>query len=245
MTKFRSRTKSFEHTVLIQQSWGAPKITKDGVTVAKSIELADELQNMGAKLVMDVASRTNDEAGDGTTTATVLARAITKLGFEKMEKSGANPIEVRKGITKAIKTISAHLDSMSTPIESIADIKQVATISANGDEVVGDLIADAMSKVGKTGVITIKDSKTIHDELEVVEGIGFDRGYISPYFLTNTKGKPTVEYEKAFILISETKISDLNAVLPALQISHSLQRPLIIIAEDVTDDALAALVVNR
>ena len=231
--------------VLIEQSWGAPKITKDGVTVAKSIELEDELQNMGAKLVMDVANKTNDEAGDGTTTATVLARAITKLGFEKMEKSGANPTEVKKGIDKAIKVITEQLDAMSSPIDSIADIKQVATISANGDESVGDLIADAMSKVGKTGVITIKDSKTIHDELEVVEGIGFDRGYISPYFLTNTKGKPCVEYEKAYILLSETKISEINAILPALQIAHQAQKPLIVIAEDVTDDALAALVVNR
>jgi len=231
--------------VLIEQSWGAPKITKDGVTVAKSVELADKLENIGAKLVMDVASQTNDEAGDGTTTATILARAIAKYGFEKIEKGGANPIEVRKGIVKAVDAIKAELDSISKSVTTSDEISQVATISANGEKAIGDLISNAMDKVGRKGVITVKEGKTMYDELEVVEGLSFDRGYISPYFLTNTKGKPVVEYENAFLLLSEKKISDLQAILPALEMAHQNKRPLIIIAEDVDGDALAALVVNR
>merc|ERR1719220_447813 len=165
--------------VLIEQAWGAPKITKDGVTVAKAVELEDKLQNIGAKLIQDVANQTNDEAGDGTTTATVLARAIAKAGFEKVDKRGANPVEVRKGVKKAVNAI-------------VAEIAQVATISANGDKDIGALISNAMERVGRTGVITVKDGKTLEDELEVVEGMQFDRGFISPYFVTATKGKSAV-----------------------------------------------------
>merc|ERR1712158_122313 len=188
--------------VLIEQAWGAPKITKDGVTVAKAVELEDKLQNIGAKLIQDVANQTNDEAGDGTTTATVLARAIAKAGFEKVDKRGANPVEVRKGVKKAVNAIVAELDNLSQPVDTFAEIAQVATISANGDKDIGALISNAMERVGRTGVITVKDGKTLEDELEVVEGMQFDRGFISPYFVTATKGKLAVEYENALVLKS-------------------------------------------
>lgn len=231
--------------VLIEQSWGAPKITKDGVTVAKAIELEDKLQNIGAKLVQDVSSQTNDEAGDGTTTATVLARAIAKAGFEKVDKRGANPVEVRKGVKKAVQAIMAELDNLSQPVETFEEISQVATISANGDKSIGDLISNAMERVGKHGVITVKDGKTVDDQLEVVEGMQFDRGFISPFFVTNTKGKHSVEYENALVLVSEKKISEIASVIPALELANQARKPLIIVAEDVDGDALAALVVNR
>merc|ERR1712088_309790 len=231
--------------VLIEQAWGAPKITKDGVTVAKAVELEDKLQNIGAKLIQDVANQTNDEAGDGTTTATVLARAIAKAGFEKVDKRGANPVEVRKGVKKAVNAIVAELDILSQPVDTFAEIAQVATISANGDKDIGALISNAMERVGRTGVITVKDGKTLEDELEVVEGMQFDRGFISPYFVTATKGKLAVEYENALVLVSEKKISEIASVIPALELANQSRKPLIIVAEDVDGDALAALVVNR
>lgn len=173
--------------VIIEQSWGSPKITKDGVTVAKGIELKDKFQNIGARLVQDVANNTNEEAGDGTTTATVLARSIAKEGFETLGK-GANPIEIRKGIMMAVETITNSLKKLSKPVTTPEEIMQVATISANGDSNIGQLISDAMKKVGKEGVITVKDGKTLSDELEVIEGMKFDRGYISPYFINTAKG---------------------------------------------------------
>ena len=213
--------------VLLEQSWGSPKITKDGVTVAKGIELEDKMENIGAKLVQDVASNTNDNAGDGTTTATVLAHAILKSGFEKVDKRGANPIDVKRGIDMAVEALVAELDKISTPVESSAAIFNVATISANGDEDIGRLISDAMDRVGRTGVITVKDGKTLNDELDVVEGLSFDRGYISPYFVTSTKGKLNVEYENALVLLSEAKISDVAAIIPALELSNKLRKPLI------------------
>merc|ERR1711976_72937 len=227
--------------VLISQKWGGPKITKDGVTVAKAVELEDKLNNIGAKLVQDVASNTNDEAGDGTTTATVLAREIATLGF----KSNHNAIELQRGISKAVTKVITELESMSKPVLTMDEIKQVATISANGDTEIGDMIAAAMEKVGKDGVITIKDGKTMENELEVIEGMQFDRGYISPYFATTTKGKIRVEYENALVLLSEKKISDLQSMIGALEVAMQSKKPLIIIAEDVDGDALAALVVNR
>lgn len=174
--------------MIIEQSWGSPKITKDGVTVAKGVELKDKFQNIGAKLVQDVANNTNEEAGDGTTTATVLARAIAKEGFENLGK-GANPVEIRKGIMLAVEKITESLKSQSKPVTTPEEICQVATISANGDLSIGNLIADAMKKVGRDGVITVKDGKTLTDELEVIEGMKFDRGYISPYFVNTSKGK--------------------------------------------------------
>jgi chaperonin GroEL len=174
--------------VILEQSWGSPKITKDGVTVAKGIELKCKFQNIGARLVQDVANSTNEEAGDGTTTATVLARAIAKEGFEKISK-GANPVEIRRGVMSAVEAVIENLKSMSKPVTAPEEIAQVATISANGDTTIGNLISDAMKKVGKDGVITVKDGKTLTDELEVIEGMKFDRGYISPYFINTAKGE--------------------------------------------------------
>ncbi|XP_048455535.1 60 kDa heat shock protein, mitochondrial-like, partial [Rhincodon typus] len=174
-------------TVILEQSWGSPKVTKDGVTVAKAIDLKDKYQNIGAKLVQDVANNTNEEAGDGTTTATVLARAIAKEGFEKISK-GANPVEIRRGVMLAVDTVIGELKKMSKPVTTPEEIAQVATISANGDKEIGELISDAMKKVGRNGVITVKDGKTLHDELEIIEGMKFDRGYISPYFINTAKG---------------------------------------------------------
>jgi len=179
--------------VILEQSWGSPKITKDGVTVAKGIELKDKFQNIGAKLVQDVANNTNESAGDGTTAATVLARAIAKEGFEKISK-GANPVEIRKGVMSAVEAVIENLKSMSKQVTTPEEIAQVATISANGDLSVGKLISDAMERVGREGVITVKDGKTLVDELEVIEGMKFDRGYISPYFITTAKGAK-VEYQ--------------------------------------------------
>jgi len=229
--------------VIIEQSWGSPKITKDGVTVAKAIDLKDKFENLGAKLVQDVANKTNDEAGDGTTCATVLARAIAKEGFENISR-GANPVEVRKGILKAVEVVVAELKAMSKQVTTPEEIAQVATISANGDSNIGKLISDAMKKVGNKGVITVKDGKTLHDELELIEGMKFDRGYISPYFINTAKGAK-VEFEKCFLLLSEKKISQIQDIVPALELANKSRRPLVIIAEDVDGEALTTLVLNR
>lgn len=227
--------------VIIEQSWGSPKITKDGVTVAKAVELKDKFQNIGAKLVQDVANNTNEEAGDGTTTATVLARAIAKEGFEKISK-GANPIEIRRGVMSAVEHVVDKLKSFSKPVTTPEEISQVATISANGDRKIGDLISDAMKKVGRDGVLTVKDGKTLSDELEVIEGMKFDRGYISPYFLT--KGNK-VEFQDALLLITEKKISTAQSLIPALEMAVNQRKPLIIIAEDLDGDALTTLIINK
>lgn len=229
--------------VVIEQSWGSPKITKDGVTVAKAIELKDKFQNIGAKLVQDVANATNEAAGDGTTTATVLARAIAKEGFDKISK-GANSTEIRKGVIMAVEKVIATLKDQSKKVTTTDEIKQVATISANGDLTVGSLIAEAMEKVGKDGVITVKDGKTLSDELEVIEGLKFDRGYISPYFITSPKGAKC-EFENCLVLISEKKISAVQPLIPALEMANAQRKPLLIIAEDVEGEALTTLVLNR
>ena len=229
--------------VILEQSWGSPKITKDGVTVAKAIELKDKFQNIGAKLVQDVANNTNEEAGDGTTTATVLARAIAKEGFERISK-GANPIEIRRGVMLAVDKVVVELKNLSKPVTTPEEIAQVATISANGDKAIGDLISSAMKRVGRDGVITVKDGKTLHDELEVIEGMKFDRGYISPYFINTAKGAK-VEYQDALLLITEKKISSAQSIIPALEIANQQRRPLVIIAEDVDGEALTTLVLNR
>jgi chaperonin GroEL len=229
--------------VILEQSWGSPKITKDGVTVAKSIDLKDKYENLGAKLVQDVANKTNEEAGDGTTCATVLARAIAKEGFENISK-GANPVEVRKGVMKAVDVIVAELKAMSKPVTTPEEIAQVATISANGDKVIGNLISEAMKKVGNKGVITVKDGKTLDDELETIEGLKFDRGYISPYFINSSKGAK-VEFEKCLLLLSEKKISQVQDIVPALELANKLRRPLLIVAEDIDSEALTTLVLNR
>merc|ERR1719295_2325880 len=229
--------------VIIESSWGSPKITKDGVTVAKAIELQDKFQNVGAKLVQDVANNTNEKAGDGTTTATVLARAIAKAGFDRVTH-GANPVEIRRGLMAAVEAVNAHLSDMSKPVSSPEEIYQVATISANGDDKVGKLISEAMKKVGKEGVITVKDGKTLHDELDVIEGMKFDRGFISPYFINTAKGAK-VEYQDAFVLFCEKKISNIQSIIPALEIANQVKKPLIIVCEDVDGEALTTLVVNR
>lgn len=227
----------------MEQSWGSPKITKDGVTVAKGIELKCKFQNIGARLVQDVANNTNEEAGDGTTTATVLARAIAKEGFEKISK-GANPIEIRRGVMLAVDTVKAHLKTLSRVVSTPEEVAQVATISANGDVAIGNLISEAMKRVGKEGVITVKDGKTLHDELEVIEGMKFDRGYISPYFINSSKGAK-VEFQDALVLFSEKKISTVQSIIPALELANTQRKPLIIIAEDIDGEALSTLVVNR
>lgn len=227
--------------VIIEQSWGSPKITKDGVTVAKAVELKDKFQNIGAKLVQDVANNTNEEAGDGTTTATVLARAIAKEGFEKISK-GANPVEIRRGVMMAVEHVVDKLKTLSKPVTTPEEISQVATISANGDKKIGELISSAMKRVGRDGVITVKDGKTLHDELEVIEGMKFDRGYISPYFLT--KGNK-VEFQDALLLITEKKISTAQSLIPALEMAVNQRRPLVIIAEDLDGDALTTLIINK
>uniref|UniRef100_A0AC34EZQ4 Heat shock protein 60 n=1 Tax=Panagrolaimus sp. ES5 TaxID=591445 RepID=A0AC34EZQ4_9BILA len=229
--------------VIIEQSWGSPKITKDGVTVAKAVDLKDKYENLGAKLVQDVANKTNEEAGDGTTCATVLARAIAKEGFENISK-GANPVEVRKGVMKAVDILVSELKAMSKPVTTPEEIAQVATISANGDKVIGNLISEAMKKVGNKGVITVKDGKTLDDELETIEGLKFDRGYISPYFINSSKGAK-VEFEKCLLLLSEKKISQVQDIVPALELANKLRRPLLIIAEDIDSEALTTLVLNR
>jgi chaperonin GroEL len=229
--------------VVIESSWGSPKITKDGVTVAKAVELPDKFQNIGAKLVQDVANNTNEKAGDGTTTATVLARAIAKRGFDNITH-GANPIEIRRGILKAVEAVCDNLKDISKEVTTPGEIAQVATISANGDTSIGDLISDAMKKVGNEGVITVKDGKTLYDELDVIEGMKFDRGYISPYFINTSKGAK-VEYNDALVLFSEKKISSIQAIIPALELANQVKKPLVIIAEDIDGEALSTLVINR
>jgi chaperonin GroEL len=229
--------------VLIQKSYGSPTITKDGVSVAREIELKDPLENMGAQLVKEVASNTADEAGDGTTTATVLAHAIFKEGLKNIT-AGANPVEVKRGMDKATGEIIKNLQLISKEISDKHSIAQVATISANSDKVIGDLIAEAMEKVGRDGVITVEEAKGIVDELSVVEGMQFDRGYLSPYFITNTE-KMTAEIESPLILLCESKISSLKDLLPLLEKMQKTGRPLLIIAEDVDGEALSTLVVNK
>ncbi|EAK5914034.1 chaperonin GroEL [Campylobacter jejuni] len=229
--------------ILIQKSFGAPSITKDGVSVAKEVELKDSLENMGASLVREVASKTADQAGDGTTTATVLAHAIFKEGLRNIT-AGANPIEVKRGMDKACEAIVAELKKLSREVKDKKEIAQVATISANSDEKIGNLIADAMEKVGKDGVITVEEAKSINDELNVVEGMQFDRGYLSPYFITNAE-KMTVELSSPYILLFDKKITNLKDLLPVLEQIQKTGKPLLIIAEDIEGEALATLVVNK
>ncbi|NCB13129.1 MAG: chaperonin GroEL, partial [Erysipelotrichia bacterium] len=229
--------------VLLQKSFGAPTITKDGVSVAREIELKDTLENMGAQLVKDVASKTADEAGDGTTTATVLAHSIFKEGLRNVT-AGANPIILKRGMDKATEAILSELKKASRVVANKTEIEQVATISANSDKAIGSMIAEAMDKVGKDGVITVEEAKGISDELEVVEGMQFDRGYLSPYFITNAD-KMIAEFNNPFILLYEKKISSLKEMLPILEAVNQTGRPLVIIAEDVDGEALATLVVNR
>ncbi|ECR2418887.1 chaperonin GroEL [Campylobacter jejuni] len=229
--------------VLIQKSFGAPSITKDGVSVAKEVELKDSLENMGASLVREVASKTADQAGDGTTTATVLAHAIFKEGLRNIT-AGANPIEVKRGMDKACEAIVGELKKLSREVKDKKEIAQVATISANSDEKIGNLIADAMEKVGKDGVITVEEAKSINDELNVVEGMQFDRGYLSPYFITNAE-KMTVELSSPYILLFDKKIANLKDLLPVLEQIQKTGKPLLIIAEDIEGEALATLVVNK
>ncbi|MDA7818517.1 chaperonin GroEL [Sulfurimonas sp.] len=229
--------------VLIQRSYGSPVITKDGVSVAREIELKDKLEDMGAQLVKEVASNTADEAGDGTTTATVLANAIFSEGLRNIT-AGANPVEVKRGMDKACEAILENLKASSKVVDGKKDIAQVATISANSDTAIGDMIAEAMDRVGQDGVITVEEAKGISDELDVVEGMQFDRGYLSPYFITNTE-KMTAEIENPWILLVDSKISSLKDLLPVLEQVQKTNRPLLIIAEDVDGEALSTLVVNK
>jgi chaperonin GroEL len=229
--------------VIIEKSFGSPRITKDGVTVAKEIKLKAPFQDMGAQMLREVASKTNDMAGDGTTTATVLAKAIVIEGVKSVA-AGMNPMDLKRGIDLAVETVVKDLQSRSKKVTTSAEIAQVGTISANGEVEIGKMIADAMDKVGKEGVITVEEAKSLASELEVVEGMQFDRGYISPYFVTNSD-KMTCELESPFILIHEKKLSALQALLPVLETVVQSGRPLLIIAEDVEGEALATLVVNK
>ncbi|WFD36608.1 chaperonin [Malassezia cuniculi] len=229
--------------VIIEQAFGGPKITKDGVTVARAITLKDKWENLGARLVQDVASKTNEVAGDGTTTATVLARAIYSEGVKNVA-AGCNPMDLRRGSQAAVDAVIAYLEANKREVTTSEEIAQVATISANGDKHVGSLIATAMEKVGKEGVITVKEGRTLEDVIEITEGMRFDRGYISPYFITDVKTQKT-EFERPLILLSEKKISALQDVLPSLEIAAQARRPLLIIAEDVDGEALAACVLNK
>ncbi len=229
--------------VVIEKSFGAPRITKDGVTVAKEIELADKFENMGAQMVREVASRQNDHAGDGTTTATVLAQAIVREGAKSVA-AGMNPMDLKRGIDLAVEAIVADLKKNAKKVTSNAEVAQVGTISANGDESVGKMISTAMQKVGNEGVITVEEAKTAETELDVVEGMQFDRGYLSPYFITNSE-KMIAELDDPYILIFEKKLSSLQAMLPILEAVVQTGKPLLIIAEDVEGEALATLVVNK
>src|SRR5664279_5168946 len=226
--------------VVIDKSYGAPRTTKDGVTVAKEIELADKFENMGAQMVREVASKTNDAAGDGTTTATVLARAIVREG-SKSVAAGMNPMDLKRGIEKAVEAVVADLKKRSKKVKSNEEIGQVGTISANGDREVGNMIAQAMAKVGNEGVITVEEAKSLITELDVVEGMQFDRGYISPYFITNAD-KMVAELDDPYILIYEKKLSGLQELLPLLESVVQSGKPLLIVAEDVEGEALATLV---
>jgi chaperonin GroEL len=229
--------------VVLDKSFGAPRITKDGVTVAKEIELEDKFENMGAQMVREVASKTSDEAGDGTTTATLLAHAIVREGA-KAVAAGANPMDLKRGIDVAVHAVVDELKSKSKKVTSSEEIAQVGTISANGDPAVGKMIAEAMKKVGNEGVITVEEAKSLESELEVVEGMQFDRGYISPYFITNAE-KMVAELESPYILINEKKLSNLQSLLPLLEAVVQSGRPLLVITEDVEGEALATLVVNK
>jgi len=229
--------------VVIDKSFGAPRITKDGVTVAKEIELKDKFENMGAQMVREVASKTNDLAGDGTTTATVLAQAIVREGMKSVA-AGMNPMDLKRGIDLAVTKVVETIKAQSKPVSGTAEIAQVGIISANGDTEVGEKIADAMDKVGKEGVITVEEAKGLDFELDVVEGMQFDRGYLSPYFITNPE-KMLVELADPYILIFEKKLSNLQSMLPILEAVVQSGRPLLIIAEDIEGEALATLVVNR
>ncbi|MDB5601246.1 MAG: chaperonin GroL [Xanthobacteraceae bacterium] len=229
--------------VVLDKSFGAPRITKDGVTVAKEIELEDKFENMGAQMVREVASKSSDFAGDGTTTATVLAQAIVKEG-SKAVAAGMNPMDLKRGIDLAVEAVVEHLKANSKKVTSNEEIAQVGTISANGDREIGDVLAKAMQKVGNEGVITVEEAKSLETELDVVEGMQFDRGYISPYFITNAD-KMRVEMDDAYILISEKKLSSLQELLPLLEAVVQTGKPLIIVAEDVEGEALATLVVNK
>ncbi|MGB3643147.1 MAG: chaperonin GroEL [Mesorhizobium sp.] len=229
--------------VVIDKSFGAPRITKDGVSVAKEIELEDKFENMGAQLVREVASKTNDKAGDGTTTATVLAQAIVQEGH-KAVAAGMNPMDLKRGIDLAVSEVVAELVKKAKKIKTSEEVAQVGTISANGEDEIGDMIAKAMQKVGNEGVITVEEAKTAETELEVVEGMQFDRGYLSPYFVTNPD-KMVAELEDAYILLHEKKLSNLQAMLPVLEAVVQTSKPLLIISEDVEGEALATLVVNK
>ncbi len=229
--------------VVIDKSFGAPRTTKDGVTVAKEIELADKFENMGAQMVREVASKTNDAAGDGTTTATVLARAIVREGAKSVA-AGMNPMDLKRGIEKAVESVVADLKKRSKKVKANEEIAQVGTISANGDKEVGDMIAQAMAKVGNEGVITVEEAKSLATELDVVEGMQFDRGYISPYFITNAE-KMVAELDDPAILIHEKKLTSLQPMLPILEAVVQSGRPLLIIAEEIEGEALATLVVNK
>jgi chaperonin GroEL len=229
--------------VVIEKSWGSPTVTKDGVTVAKEVEVENKFQNMGAQMVKEVASKTSDVAGDGTTTATVLAQAIYNEGA-KLVAAGLNPMDMKRGIEAAVATVVDEVKKMSTPTKGKEDIAQVGTISANGDTEIGEMIAEAMKKVGKEGVITVEEAKTLNSELDVVEGMQFDRGYLSPYFVTDTE-RMTVALNDAYILIHERKISNMKELLPVLEQVAKAGKPLLIIAEDVDGEALATLVVNK
>ncbi|MBM3518195.1 MAG: chaperonin GroEL [Alphaproteobacteria bacterium] len=229
--------------VLLDKSFGAPRISKDGVTVAKEIELSDKFENMGAQMVREVASKTSDEAGDGTTTATVLAHSIVREGC-KAVAAGMNPMDIKRGVDLAVEAIVAQIKSRSRTVSSEAEVAQVGTISANGEKAIGDMIAEAMQRVGKEGVITVEEAKSLGTELEVVEGMQFDRGYLSPYFITNAE-KMTTELDNPLILLHEKKLSGLQPMLPLLEAVVQTGRPLLILAEDVEGEALAALVVNK
>ena len=229
--------------VVLEKSYGAPRITKDGVTVAKEIELEDKFENMGAQMLKEVASKTSDVAGDGTTTATVLAQAIIREGAKSVA-AGANPMDLRRGIDQAVAAVVKELKAKAKKVTSNDEIAQVGTISSNGDAEIGAKIAEAMKKVGNEGVITVEESKSLETELDVVEGMQFDRGYLSPYFITNAE-KMMVELDDPYILIHEKKLSGLQAILPLLEAVVQAGKPLLIIAEDVDGEALATLVVNK
>jgi len=229
--------------VVLDKSFGAPRVTKDGVTVAKEIELEDKFENMGAQMLKEVASKTSDVAGDGTTTATVLAQAIVKEGAKSVA-AGANPMDVKRGIDQAVNAVVQHLKSKSKKVTNNEEIAQVGTVSANGDTEIGKMIAEAMEKVGKEGVITVEEAKSLESELSVVEGMQFDRGYISPYFITDAN-KMVAELEDAYILIHEKKLATLQPLLPLLEAIVQSAKPLLIIAEEVEGEALATLVVNK
>src|SRR5471032_1328348 len=229
--------------VVLDKSFGAPRITKDGVTVAKEIELADKFENMGAQMVREVASKTNDIAGDGTTTATVLAQAIVREGVKSVA-AGMNPMDLKRGIDLAVEAAVNDIKARAKKITGTDEVAQVGTISANGDKSIGKMIAEAMKRVGNEGVITVEEAKSLETELDVVEGMQFDRGYLSPYFITNAE-KMVAELEDAYILIHEKKLSGLQSMLPLLEAVVQAGKPLLIIAEDIEGEALATLVVNK